>query len=864
LDAIGDGAVLMNMRGKIIYANRAVEKISGYSPNEVVGRGVFSLAKKAVGRREYPAVLKVMRATFGGKFSNPFIFSITGKDGRKVCLSGTASFLRKESSVFLLGVFKDVTALKEAEAKLKDSEERYKALFDRSSHYIYIFDFNGRFVDVNQAALDLLGYKKNELLKVDIASLMADDQSFDMTKVITEIKKRGFYLNGGAHRYKIKKKNGDIVWLEAESSLIMRNGEPYAVQGVARDITERVTAEKELKGSETLYRTLLDTIPSAVTATDLKGNIIAVSQRMLELHGFKTKEEVLGKNVFSLLAARERKRAGENMKRILREGVVRGQEFFLKRKDGGEFIAEMSASLIRDCAGRPQMFIGAVRDITRRKSIETALRESEEKYRTVVESSPNCVCLLEKKGEILFINEVGQKEFGVNCKNHNSGWKNLLGCMNPEGRAAFSRALAMAARGKKGQAEFAYRRKKSASKIFVSTFVPIKDAGKKVAQILMVSRDISVSEKAKKQLEKQAGDLEKFRMAVDHASDMIIITDPEGRILYANRAVEEEIGCSRKELIGQKAGGKENWGGEMGRDFYDKMWKTIREDKETFVGEVTNRRKSGEKYIAEISISPVLDNRDKVLFFVGIERDITRAKEVDRAKSEFVSLASHQLRTPLTSMSLSVQMFLRGAFGEMTAEQKAGIDSIFEDIDAMSELIGTLLNVSKLETGTFRAEYRPVDVKDVAEEVIRESQPQILEKKIKFGNKYAANLPRIKTDRSVIKAVLQNLIVNAVKYTPERGRIELKLKKRAGDFMITVRDTGYGIPESDRPRIFTKFFRARNIIRKSTSGTGLGLYLSKALLAAVGGQIFFESKENKGTTFYVLLPAAEKKNNNES
>jgi PAS domain S-box-containing protein len=162
--------------------------------------------------------------------------------------------------------------------------------------------------------------------------------------------------------------------------------------------------------------------------------------------------------------------------------------------------------------------------------------------------------------------------------------------------------------------------------------------------ILNVLEDI---ETEKNKIESLAGDLEKFKLAVDNASDHIVITDPDGVILYANRAVEKITGYSHSEVIGNKPS---LWGKQMPEEFYNNLWKTIKEEKTNFIGELNNRRKNGEIYVAEASISPILNSNNKVIFFVGIERDITLLKEISDAKTEFVSVASHQLRTPLTGI----------------------------------------------------------------------------------------------------------------------------------------------------------------------------------------------------------------------
>ncbi|MFC1609295.1 PAS domain S-box protein, partial [Patescibacteria group bacterium] len=173
--------------------------------------------------------------------------------------------------------------------------------------------------------------------------------------------------------------------------------------------------------------------------------------------------------------------------------------------------------------------------------------------------------------------------------------------------------------------------------------------------ILNILEDV---EREKVRSEDLAHDLKKFKMAVDNASDHIVITDIDGVILYANEATEKITGFSVDEVVGKKAGDSENWGGVMDKEFYDGMWEVLKEKKKPFVGEMENKRKNGERYDVVASISPITNNKGDILFFVAIERDITKEKEIDRAKTEFVSLASHQLRTPLSAISWYTEMLL--------------------------------------------------------------------------------------------------------------------------------------------------------------------------------------------------------------
>jgi PAS domain S-box-containing protein len=350
-----------------------------------------------------------------------------------------------------------------------------------------------------------------------------------------------------------------------------------------------------------------------------------------------------------------------------------------------------------------------------------------------------------------------------------------------------------------------------------------------------------------------ASDLEKFQRAVANASDHIVITDQDGYIVYANASVERITGFKPDEILGQKAGSKQNWGGQMSPAFYKKMWNIIKVQKSSFSGEVTNMHKNGEKYNVFATITPIFNKDDEVQFYLGIERDITKEKEIDQAKTEFVSLASHQLRTPLSAINWYTEMLLEGDAGKLNEEQRNYLMEIYAGNQRMVDLVTSLLNVSRLELGTFTIEPEPFQINDLAADAIKELHPLISTKSIQLNTEFA-KMPLINVDKKLTYIIFQNLLSNAFKYTPNGGSVLLKIQKKGIYATITIADTGMGIPKEQQPHIFEKLFRASNAKESVTEGTGLGLYIIKSILDHTGGKIDFSSEIGKGSTFTVKIP----------
>jgi PAS domain S-box-containing protein len=278
----------------------------------------------------------------------------------------------------------------------------------------------------------------------------------------------------------------------------------------------------------------------------------------------------------------------------------------------------------------------------------------------------------------------------------------------------------------------------------------------------------------------------------------------------------------------------------------------------------TKKRRVNSVVGKEISIGKRMDIEVSTVFLeegaeeggvLIILHDVTRDKLVERMKTEFVSIAAHQLRTPLSAIKWTLRMVLDGDTGKITDEQKDLLEKTYISNERMILLINDLLNVSRIEEGRFLYKQELANLEDVISNVIDDSQDIVKMKKmtLKF-DKPKDVLPQVSIDKEKMKLAIQNLLENAVKYTPEGGKINISLEKENDKLVFKIEDSGVGIPEDQHERIFTKFFRGDNVIRMETEGSGLGLYTTMNIIEAHKGKIWFDSKEGEGTTFTFVIP----------
>jgi len=331
---------------------------------------------------------------------------------------------------------------------------------------------------------------------------------------------------------------------------------------------------------------------------------------------------------------------------------------------------------------------------------------------------------------------------------------------------------------------------------------------------------------------------------ISNFTDGVLVFDEQKRLSLINPQAEKFLGIKSNKVIGQTINA-------MGRMSSLKGLVKL-------LGKQINpifRKELEVKNDLVLEVSVLAISREEQVENLVVLHNITREKLVERMKTEFVSITAHQLRTPLSAIKWTLKMLLDEDLGKITEEQAEFIEKTYQSNERMISLINDLLNVTRIEEGRYI--YNPVlsNITKLVESLIDQCKDEFNMRKINLEfEKPKKELPKVLIDVEKINLAIQNLLDNAIQYNKLGGSIKISLKSNKKEIEFSIEDSGVGIPKKQEKRIFTKFFRAANVMRMDTTGSGLGLFIVKNIIEAHRGRIWFKSKEGKGTIFYFTLP----------
>lgn len=528
---------------------------------------------------------------------------------------------------------------------------------------------------------------------------------------------------------------------------------------------------------------------------------------------------------------------------------------------------------IKDIRGRDNALANILEDVTESERELRQRTDELKKFKEAVDTSFDHVVITDPNARVLYVNHGAEAITGYTKEEMIGQTPALWGKQMPP---EFYKTFWQTVKGEKTRyaGEITNRRKDGRKYLASLRVTPILDEQGEVKYFVGIERDITEERKYQTKLLRHATKLEQANLEIraekertegilrflQSIGEAVYAVDVNRKIIFINKKAAEFIGKSPMEIVGTHT--TEHFVFESGQADAIEHQYPIREvlkRKEDIEFPHHTFIVKGEKRLPVAgAASPIFDEDRQLLGAIVIFQDISEKYELEQMKDNFLSVAAHQLRTPLGSMRWNMELLLGGDLGRLSKNAREAIQQIYDNSQRMIILVNDLLNVSRIDQNRGREDRQVIDVATIVTEAVKTMQPE--------SDRRQVRLSVVRQGRkSPLKALLppkhfheavENLVSNAIKYNRSHGTVTVTLMKKDEKIRIEITDTGIGIPKADQPKIFSKFFRAVNAVRKETEGSGLGLSVVKSYVEEAGGRIMFSSEENVGTTFVIEIPAA--------
>ncbi len=787
---------------------------------------------------------------------------------------------------FRYGNVRDITNQKIAEEEKQEAEFRFRGLFEQSHDAIFILDFQGKHLTCNQRAADMMGYTIEEMRGLSVNETSAELQQ--SRQVIQQL------LNGEhipLYERLFKKRDGTVFPVEINVEMVRdSHGNPLHIQSVVRDISERKEAEKNLRENEEKYRSFIENSFDAISFVDENGNITEWNRAAETLTGIK-KEDAAGKPYWDIqmqlaLPDRQTPEFAERVKTNMLGMIQTGASPLFNRINNAEFIRSDGIKRIVEQIVFPiKMENGygirsVARDITERKTAEEKLRDSEERFRLLFERSHAIMMIIEpESGKILEANPAAEFFYGYTIEELRGISINHINTLPPETVTA-ERLLAMDE--KRNFFVFPHRLKSGEMCTVEEHSSPIKMKGKPV--LFSIIHDVTKKKQAEEKLIESE---ERFSTAFHSSQEAISISRiSDGIYIDVNDSFCSIFEISRGQVIGRTSKDLDLW---VNPEERKGLLETTLEKGKGSIFEAQYRTQNGRLGIIQASVGRTNIAGEECLLIFG--RDITAQKQAEAAlktahdeleqrvrertaelqtaivslktaaqvKDEFLSIMGHELRTPLNVILGSAQLLQESVYGELNPKQTKSVNLIEDSGGKLLKLINNILDFSKLQSRDVSLAIMHCSLGDLCHKVLRSVAISLEKKNLQINFSMTPDEIILRTDELRVRQILHNLLDNAIKFTPNDGRIGIDIIgiREYQHVKITVWDTGIGIKNEDLPRIFQPFVQLDARLTREYEGSGLGLALAQQLAEIFGGSINVESTVDKGSRFTVTLPWIE-------
>ena len=841
--------------GTVIEVNEEFVRLTGWTREESLGKSNadLNLWVDFEARDAFFAELKEKG------YVKSFESDLQLRDGRTIPVLVSSVAISLGNQDCTVTVMRDISRLREAERELRQSEATLRQIFDASTDSISLTDAEtSEFIDVNQAFLNFTGHSREGI----VGRKSPDLRFWDHPEELAEFR-RQLRETGRVHNMEVdfNVKGGNRFPCLISAVMVPIRGR-QCVLSLARDVSERREAERKLKQSEETLRRIFNSSLDPMTINAMSdGTYVEVNESFLRMTGL-AREEVIGKSFRDFGVWPNIAEWKEYDRRLKDYGKVRNLEAAF-RGCGGAAIPALISGVVVEIAGR-QCCLSIVRDISVLKEAERKLRESSAMLRKTFDSvlDPLSVADMET-GRYLDANDAFCRVSGYSREEAIGKSARELGLWdNSQVEVEFVRELKK--KGEVRDVELTFRARDGVKIPTLVSAVAVELGERRC--VLSTARDISVLKDAEQRLRESEAILrEIFQSSVDNISLVEIGT---AGIVETNDEFDRTLGYSKGELVGKSI---VELGLVADREVRKRVFEALKQHGEVRNMEVPLRTRSG-RIVPTLVSANVLEVRGRRCA-LSIARDITQLKETQReleaareaalaasnAKSEFLSSMSHEIRTPMNAILGMADLLWET---ELNPEQRRYLDTVIGNGNALLDLINSILDLAKVESGRLSLEAVRFDVTELTEKIAETLAIRAHEKGVELAVRLAPDLPAaVIGDPLRLRQVLTNLLGNAIKFT-EQGEVEVCVECAAAESLpielrFSVRDTGVGIPPDKLASIFSPFTQADSSTTRRFGGSGLGLTIVDRLVRLMGGRIHVESTPGRGSVFKFTAQFAE-------
>lgn len=889
--------------GLIMEASDFVQQALGYSREEMIGQSSLHINAWVEPREQTVFIGRLRDKGICQDFATSFRTSA----GQVIPVSLSGRVVKLDGQACVLSIARNISEWRQMEEALQASRERYRTLIQNVPLAIYRTTSGGRgaFLMTNHSLCAMLGYTEEELRQIGVAAVYQDPA--DRQKFSDYVLQHDRVTNV---ELQLRRKDGSAFWGAVNAQVVRdATGAVAYFDCTMEDITARKQAEKLLHDANQRLQAIIQASALAIIVADPEGIVQVWNPAAERLFGWSAAEAIGRFN--PIIPANQIEQFYQDHRRVLHGEAEEPSEIRRQRKDGRPIDLLVSRAALYDEHGQPTGAVAMLADITERKRAETAEREQRalaealrdtaaalsstlnfdevldrilENVGKIVPYDNASVSLIEGRTarfarmrgyvvpgteaeimtyrfsldttEDLHYSETTGQPVIISDVAHYSDWLPIPG-------RAWIQSHLSAPIHIKGQA-VGYLSLESATPGFF-TAQHARHLQSFAAQVAVAVENAQLYQQIRRYAEEletrvleRTAELDRerqrLRAILDTAGEGIFFTDRRGIIEYINPAMERLTGYSSAEVLGHDPN---IWhSGPTPAAVFDTMWRSILHG-EVWQGEVVNRRKDETLYDSALIVAPLVGDDQQIIGFVAIARDITRQKELDRLKDQFVANVSHELRSPLTNVKLHVNLLEHGA----PAKHDQYLQTLKREVSRLEALIENLLSLSRLDMGKLTITLGPIDLNRLVSQLAYDRRSLIAETGLLVETQLDQHLPLAQADEMLLSQILANLMTNAMHYTPPGGRVTLSTATRQQadqDWItVTVADTGPGISAQDLPHLFERFYRGEVGRRSGTPGTGLGLAICHDIALKLNGRITVDTQPGRGSAFTVWLRPVE-------